>query len=230
MIDSLLEELSPHGGYDDSDANRISPKDNAPSENSFLASLSIVRRIVSRRRSTGDSDNAADLGQEVALRIWRWRSNHQEKSETMSEGDWNSFAARTAYNEVNRHFARENRSASVPLEVIAEVNHASVEKQTEIEVLPLIKQAWQEICLLTLRQRQSLLLHSQDLIIYFLQIGITNEGFAKLLNFGAIEWASLRDRLPMTDAEIANELGGSTGAIKKARHDARARLRGSIRK
>lgn len=148
----------------------------------------------------------------------------------MSEGDWNAFAARTAYNEVNRLFSRVNRSANLPLESVTEAAQTSVEKQTEIEVVFLIKQVWQEICQLTLRQRQSLLLHSQDLIIYFLQIGITDKGFADLLNFSAAEWASILDRLPMTDAEIAEQTASTAGAIKKARHDARVRLGGSIRK
>lgn len=148
----------------------------------------------------------------------------------MTEGDWNSFAARTAYNELNRHLSRGTASANVLLEDVTEAAQASAEKQTEIEVVSLIKQAWQEICQLTLRQRQSLLLHSQDLIIYFLQIGITGEEFAELLNFSAEEWASLLDRLPMTDAEIAEQTAGTAGAIKKARHDARVRLGGSIRK
>ena len=131
--------------------------------------------------NAGNPAQAADLVQEIACRIWRWRLNHQQKSEKMSEGEWNSFAARTAYNEVKRHFSRATRSESLPLESVPEAAQTSIEKQTEIEVALLIEQVWQAICQLTLRQRQSLLLHSQDLIIYFLQIGISDEQFADLL-------------------------------------------------
>ena len=148
----------------------------------------------------------------------------------MSEGEWNSFAARTAYNEVKRHFSRATRSESLPLESVNEAAQTSIEKQTEIEVALLIKQVWQAICQLTLRQRQSVLLHSQDLIIYFLQIGISDEQFADLLDVTSAEWISILGRLPMTDAEIAAQTASTAAAIKKARHDARVRLGGSIRK
>lgn len=229
MIESLLEELPQHGGYDEQDPKRDSNAD-AAAENSFLASLLIVKRIVTRRQAARDPAQAADLVQEIACRIWRWRLNHQQKSERMSEGEWNSFAARTAFNEVKRHFSRATRSESLPLESVTEAAQTSIEKQTEIEVALLIKQVWQAICQLTLRQRQSLLLHSQDLIIYFLQIGISDEQFADLLDVTSAEWISILGRLPMTDAEIAAQTASTAAAIKKARHDARVRLGGSIRK
>ena len=41
MIESLLEELPQHGGYDEQDPKR-DPKADAAAENSFLASLRIV--------------------------------------------------------------------------------------------------------------------------------------------------------------------------------------------
>ena len=229
MIESLLEELPQHGGYDGQDPKR-DPKADAAAENSFLASLRIVKRIVTRRQAARDPAQAADLVQEIACRIWRWRLNHQQKSEMMSEGEWNSFAARTAYNEVKRHFSRATRSESLPLESITEAAQTSIEKQTEIEVALLIQQVWQAICQLPLRQRQSLLLHSQDLIIYFLQIGITEKQLAEILDFSEKDWNLVCDRLPMADAEIAERTRGTAGSIKKARYEARVKLEGSIRK
>src|SRR4051812_25194837 len=113
MIDSLLEDLPPPGAPEDeptgsaADANGTPPREHA-----FLAALPIVQRIVGRRRSSLDLTNVPDLVQEVALRLWRWSTNYQEKSKKMSNEEWGAFAARTAYNEVNRYFSSERTLAA----------------------------------------------------------------------------------------------------------------------
>ncbi len=228
MIESLLEDLPPHSGYDKKDAKRSPDAEGAPTEISFLASLPIVQRIVSRRRSHLDPENKSDLVQDVALRIWRWGSKYPEKSEQMSGDEWNAFAARTAYNEVNRQRSREGRLASIPLEETSEVQQHTAPGQADIEVSSLIHQVWQATCELSLRQRRSLLLHSQELIIYFLQIGVTDKDLAKVLELTDADWNTVRDRLPMTDIEIAEIAGGTPGSIKKARYEARVKLEGTI--
>lgn len=238
MIDSLLEELPQRGVVEAEQA--VSASDTPgphSSENSFLAALPIVHRIVGRRRSRLDSMNTSDLVQEVALRLWRWSTNYKETSEKMSGEEWKSFAARTAYNEVNRHFLGEKNAANVPLEMVSEIEDPSVEGRTEIEVFSLIRQVWQEICELSLRQRRALLLHSHELVIYFLQSRITEKELAKALGFSGDRWYEIRDQLPMTDAQIAGEAGGllkrrpsTAGSVKKARYEARVKLEGLIRK
>lgn len=153
----------------------------------------------------------------------------------MSGEEWKSFAARTAYNEVNRHFSGGKNAPNVPLETVSEIEEASVEGQTEIEVFSLIHRVWQEICQLSLRQRRSLLLHSQELIIYFLQSGIAEEELAQMLEFSKSHWYDIRKRLPLTDAQIAKDMecegpgplirsSSTAGSVKKARYDARVKL------
>jgi DNA-directed RNA polymerase specialized sigma24 family protein len=237
MIDSLLEELPQPGVAEEvQTASASDTPGTHSSENSFLAALPIVQRIVGRRRARFDSTNASDLVQEVALRLWRWRTNHKDTSEKMSGEEWNSFAARTAYNEVNRHFSGEKNAAKVPLELVSEVEEPSVEGQTEIEVSSLIHQVWQGICELSSRQRRALLLHSQELIIHFLQSGITDRDLAEALQFHEDRWYEIRNQLPMTDAQIARETEGrlirpsTAGSVKKARYEARVKLEGLIRK
>ena len=230
MIDSLLEELPQRNGCDEQTANRTSHAGSAPSEYSILAALPIVHRIVARRRSRLDPDDKSDLVQEVTLRIWRWRTKYQDKSEKMSGEDWNSFTARTAYNEVNRELSRDGRQLRLSLDEVSEIEEPSVEGQTDAEVFSLIEQVWQATCKLSLRQRRSLLLHSQELIIYFLQIGITGKQLAETLDFSEKDWNDVCDRLPMTDAEIAERTEGTAGSIKKARYEARVKLEGSIRR
>lgn len=241
MIDSLLEELSQRGAIEDDQTASTSDATTAlPSEKPFLAALPVVQQVVRRRRSRLDPTHASDLVQEVALRIWRWATNHQEKSEQMSKEEWQAFAARTAYNEVSRYFSGARTPfVNVDPDNISAIETAPIEGQSESEVFSLIRAVWQGICQLSLRQRWALLLHSQELIIYFLQSGISEEELAGVLEFEIADWYEIRDRLPMTDAQIANGLGrkrrsarisSTASSVKKARHDARVKLKGLIRK
>jgi len=50
------------------------------------------------------------------------------------------------------------------------------------------------------------------------------------LDFSEKDWNDVCDRLPMTDAEIAERTEGTAGSIKKARYEARVKLEGSIRR
>lgn len=238
MIESLLEEL-PQPGAADEKPDAAASDGTPSSERSFLAALPIVQRIVGRRRSRLDSTNGSDLVQEVALRLWRWRGNYLEQSEKMSGEEWKAFAARTAYNEVNRYFSDERNVGNAPLDVASGIQEPSVEGQTEIEVFSLINQVWQEICRLSLRQRRALLLHSQQLIIYFRQSGVIDTELSQILGLNDVEWNNIRRRLPLSDAQIAEvilgrkqgEKGASAAkSIKKARHEARVKLEGLVRK
>jgi len=232
MIDSLLEELSHQGAIEDDQPASTSHASSAPpAESPFLAAIPIVQRIMQRRRSQMNSANASDLVQEVALRLWRWTTNHNEKSESMSDDEWRAFAARTAYNEVSRSFSRERAPvANIDPDDVAVIEASLIEGQTEIEVVSLIRLVWQGICGLSLRQRRALLLHSQELIIYFLQTGVTEKQLTETLDLSEKDWIDICDRLPMTDAEIAERTEGTAGSIKKARYEARVKLEGSIRK
>lgn len=232
MIDSLLEELSHQGAIEDNQPASTSHASSAPpTESPFLAAIPIVQRIVQRRQSQMNSANASDLVQEVALRLWRWTTNHHEKSESMSDDEWRAFAARTAYNEVSRSLSRERTAiANIDTDDVSAIETTPVEGQTEIEVVSLIRLVWQGICGLSLRQRRALLLHSQELIIYFLQTGITEKQLTETLDLSEKDWIDICDRLPMTDAEIAERTEGTAGSIKKARYEARVKLEGSIRK
>lgn len=240
MIDSLLEESPQRGAIEGERTATTIDASAAPSSgNSLLASLPIVLRIARRRRSELDSANSSDLVQEVALRLWRWATNHREKSEGMSDDEWKAFAARTAYNEVSRRFSTQVHFASADPDNIPAIEHGSIEGETEIEVFSLVRSVWQGICKMSLRQRRALLLHSQELIIYILRSGISEEELAGVLGLKVSEWYDIRDRLPMTDARIATEMecerksgrpSSTAGSVKKARHEARVKLEGLIRK
>ena len=206
------------------------------SEESFLAALSVVRKIVRRRSaSLKPATEASDLEQGIILRLLDWREKHREKSEKMSEGEWKSFAARAAYNEINRLFTEGTDVETVSIEEVHEAaDQKSVEGYARAEVYSLVHQVWQEICILSLRQRRALLFHSLELVLNFLESGIGDEELARVLELTEDEWSDIKDRLPLSDFQIADlthrESSGDkniqllTKSIKKARYEARGRL------
>ncbi len=235
MIGSLFENLQPipkTEGKDSQNAEDLSYE--ADSDDYLLASLPVVQKIVRRKTVFSWQSEASDLVQAVALRLLNWRKKHQEKSEEMSKDEWQSFAAKTAYNEINRHFA-DNALNDVSLDSIQEAAAADyIEGQSEVEVFSLTLEVWQKICNLSLRQRQSLLFGSQELVIYLLKIGITDEELAEKLNLTTEDWAEIKNRLPLKNLQIAQilkEIGNENSieaiakSMKKARHEARAKVR-----
>lgn len=232
MIESLLENL-PNAVHDKVD---LPDSEGAAtySESSFLEALPVIHHIVRRRRMFFQQADVLDLAQGIALRLWKWRDKNGEKSDSMSNEEWNAYAARTAYNEVNRHLSKSART-SVSLDGAEHIAESSVEGDTETEVYSLIRSVWQEICGLSRRQRRALLLHSQELVVYFLQSGIKNEELARVLGFDETEWNDIRNRIPLSDVQIAEvtkeqdetrSLPAIARSVKKARHDARKKLEG----
>ena len=152
-----------------------------------------MQKIVRRKTVFSWQSEASDLVQAVALRLLKWRKKHQEKSEKMSPDEWQSFAAKTAYNEINRHYSDNSKIKVVSLDSAQECTEEIVEGQTEAEVFLRVLEVWQEICNLSLRQRRALLFSSQELVVYFLKIGITDEELAEKLSLTIDEWARVKE-------------------------------------
>lgn len=234
MIGSLFEDLQPISNKEDKDSEVIEdlsyPDD---SDDTLLATIPVVQKIVRRKTVSSWQSEASDLVQGVILRLLKWRIKYQEKSEEMSLDEWQSFAAKTAYNEINRQFA-DNPLKDVSLEAVQETaGGETVEGQSEAEVCSLAFEVWQETCNLSLRQRRALLFGSQELVVYFLKIGITDEELAANLSLTMDEWAHVKEKLPLMDIQIAKilkEKGNQksveaiANSIKKARHEARAKV------
>lgn len=235
MIGSLFEKLQPIPETEDIDSPNAEDLSNrSDSDDYLLTALPVVQKIVRRKTVFSWQSEASDLVQAVALRLLNWRKKHQKKSEEMSKDEWQSFAAKTAYNEINRHFA-DNSLNDVVLDSVQEAAAAEyIEGQSEIEVFSLALEVWQKICILSLRQRQALLFGSQELVMYLLKIGITDEELAEKLNLTTEDWAEVKNSLPLKNLQIAQilkELGNENTieaiakSMKKARHEARAKVR-----
>lgn len=240
MIEQFLEARRGSSGEDDQSPDYQKPSPQINSENSFLAALHVVRKIVRRRFSVSEQpEDASDLEQGIVLRLLNWKEKYRERSEKMSEGDWESFAARTAYNETNRHFSKKALSATeMPLDAAREIASSQpIAGDSRAELQSLAAFVWQEICRESLRQRRALLLQSRRLIVYLLTGGVRDEELARSLELTLDEWLEIKIRLPLSDASIARIVGGgdtddnqrdiesAIKSIKKARHKARGKLR-----
>ena len=240
MIGFLFEKLQPIPEAEDIDSpNAEDLSYRSDSDDYLLTALPVVQKIVRRKTVFSWQSEASDLVQAVALRLLNWRKKHQKKSEEMSKDEWQSFAAKTTYNEINRHFA-DNPLNNVSLDSVQEAAATEyIEGQSEIEVFSLTLEVWQKICSLSLRQRQALLFGSQELVIYLLKIGITDKELAEKLNLTTGVWAEVKNRLPLKNVQIAellqkigneNSLEAIAKSMKKARHEARVKVRRAVEK
>lgn len=200
-------------------------------EGFFAESLKLIRKIIAGRRSVL-ADDVPDISQEAVLRLWSWRSKFEDKSSQMAEADWKSFTARTAHNEVNRNLSNRNKRIEVSLDE-TEVLDGGIDASSA-ETFDLVKTVWQGICKLSLYQRQALLFSSVDLVLYLFQFGIEEDELLAKLELTRESWERISTRMPLTDIEIAeiahpNSANGqrsaTAGAVKKARFDARKRLK-----
>lgn len=199
---------------------------------SFLTeSLKLIRKVIAGRRSVPSND-IPDIIQDAAFRLWKWRTKFQDKSSQMAEDDWNSFVARTAHNEANRKLANRDKLVSVPIDEIDVCDDLSTESSAEI--VQLVETVWQGICILSLYQRQALLFNSIELVLHLLQFGIEEDELLAKLGLSRESWEAISARMPLTDSEIAEianrnsgklRIGTTAGAVKKARFDARKRLK-----
>lgn len=235
MIGSLFENLQPIPKTEDENSELTENLSyDADSDDYLLTALPVVQKIVRRKTVFSRQSEAPDLVQGIALRLLKWRNKHQEKSEEMSKEEWQSFAAKTAYNEINRHYSDNSKIHIVPLDSAQECAEEVVKGQSETEVFLRILEVWQEICNLSVRQRRALLFGSQELVVYFLKVGISDEEMAENLSLTIDEWVRVKESLPLLDLQIAKiikEKGNQksveaiAGSIKKARHEARLKLR-----
>ena len=205
------------------------------SDENFLSALPTIRKIVWRRLFSSKTDGAPDAVQKIILQLLIWRKNNPDKIEGMNPDEWQSFASKTAYHAVNKPLPNNERF-SAPLEEADEIpGESAVAGNTAAELASLLSVFWQGICGLSLRQRRSLLLGSESLLVLLKYNGVSNEKLSEILELGENELSEIIAKLPLKDLQIAQlivdrEDGNQnvhflTRSIKKARHEARAKLK-----
>ena len=205
------------------------------SDENFLSALPTIRKIVWRRLFSSKWDGAPDAVQKIILQLLIWRKNNPDKIEGMSPDEWQSFASKTAYHAVNKPLPN-NELFSAPLDEADEIpGETAVAGNTAAELASLLSVFWQEICGLSLRQRRSLLLGSESLLVLLKYNGVSNEKLSEILEFSDNELSEIIARLPLKDQQIAQLIVDRedenqnvhflTRSIKKARHEARAKLK-----
>ena len=240
MIERFLDELrravAAKGATEPPEPNeKLNPR--SDSDASLLAVIPTVKRIVRRKLYSARRDDALDVVQKVILQLLTWRENQPNKSEQMTADEWEMYASKTAYHAVNRHLSG-NKHLTEPIESVPEIptpNH--IIGNTDAEVASLLWIFWQEICELSLRQCRALLLNSELLIVILKQNGIGNQKLSEILELNECDLSEIFGRLPLPDAQIAlltaiqggnhknQNIDSLTKSIKKARHEARVRLK-----
>lgn len=206
-------------------------------DESFLAALPTIRKIVWRKLFPARPDDAPDLVQRVVLQLLTWRKNNPRKIEEMTADEWQSFASKAAHNAVNRRLSSREQLTEQLDETFEIAGDDSVDGNTAAELSSLLFVFWQGICQLSLRQRRALLLGNDSLLVLLKFNGISNRELAGSLELSEEEIPEIIHRLPLRNEQIAllitdrDEGGGKnqnidslTKSIKKARYEARARL------
>ena len=238
MIESLFEEinLAKQNEPEERGGGGVMPESLAEndSEASLLAALPVVQKIIRRKIAFSHYSDSSDIFQGIVLRLWNWRSKFREKSARMSPTEWESFAARTAYNEINRYYSSSSKNKKfVSLDEAAEVASTnSVAGETGAEIESLARFVWQGVCRLTLRQRRAYLLQDRHAVTYFLLGGVADKELATVLDITNEDWLEIKAQMPLTELQISEFSGGNNRSpkpdarsVKKARHEARAKLR-----
>lgn len=238
MIEEYIEPGLMKNRAGESSVSRDATKE-VEQETKFLAALPTIQKILRRRTAAPLRRDKSDLFQTIALRLWGWRGKYPDKSSQMSDADWASFAARSAFNEINTQLIRQQtvEQLDAHTDVVCERELAG---NSIVEVQSLGSAIWQRICNLTVRQRRALLLHSDELIVNLVQSNVASESaIAELLEFDFAAWTEVGSRLPLTDLEIADlqmpqkderqpRAADTAKSIKKARYEARVKLKGLL--
>lgn len=244
MIKPFLDALRRLTKKDkDSPGSEQRRPDTVEPEDSFLAALPVVARIVRRRfAASSNGIDPADLEQSIILRLLEWKGKNQHKSEQMTASDWEAFAARAAVNESNRQF---KKIKGQPLQLSLDDCPALASPEillgnTNAEFQSLAGLVWQEICGLTLRERRAFLLKNCETVIYLLKSGRTDKQLAEELKIDLSEWLEIKEGIPLPDERIARlvvreskkskDLKSMVGSLKTARSVARDKIRPSTDK
>lgn len=247
MIEHFFDELQRNDLAANKAANPPEKDEKLHSEpkagESFLAVLPTIRKIVWSKLFSARRTDAPDILQKVILQLLTWRENNPNKIEEMSDQEWQSFASKATYRAVNRRLAGKENLLEPLLDKAFEISSGNlIVGNTVAEVASLTLMFWQGICQLSLRQRRALLLGSESLLVILRIGGIANRDLSEVLELSESELLEIINRLPFKDAQIAQliavrssdaqnkNVGSLAKSIKKARHEARAKLRKLISK
>lgn len=201
--------------------------------NSLLTNFPLISKIV--KRGLYYSQNAAeDVSQKVLINLWRWRTKDIDRN--LSEEELTKISVRAAQNEVVQ-FYRSNGKKNQTTDYLEELavppsdSAGLVEGNTEKEVNSLAILAWNEVKLLSLRQKYALLLQKQELIFYLVGSRCCQiQEIADDLELSKEKFVEIFQMLPISDERIGEIFYDVTGEkltpkqIWEARCKARKKL------
>lgn len=235
FFDELQRSVAPDKATEPPEPNNERQPQPKADDESFLAALPAIRKIVWRKLFSSKQGDAPDIVQKVILQLLTWRKNNPNKIKEMSAQEWQSFASKAAFRAVNRNLTSNEGLTDQLDETVDIPGDDLIVGNTAAETASLGFVFWQGICQLSLRQRRALLLGSESLLVILRQGGIGNQELSEILELSESELAEIINRLPLKDAQIAHliadhsneqnqRIGFLAKSIKKARHEARANL------
>lgn len=247
MIERFLDELQRNIAATDKATEPPEPNEKRhpqlkADDESFLAALPAIRKIVWRKLFSVRQDDAPDIVQKVILQLLTWRENNPNKIEEMSADEWQSFVSKATYRAVNRRLSSKGNLTEQLDETLEIPGGDLIVGNTVAESASLAFVFWQGICQLSLRQRRAVLLGIESLLVILRLNGIGNRELSEILELSESELAEIINRLLLKDAQIAHliaarggneknqRIGSLAKSIKKARHEARAKLQKLISK
>lgn len=177
-------------------------------EEYFIQTIPLIRQIAVRKLYRYSYDSVDDIVQKVALKLWSWKLNHQQKY--LSEEDWLKLANCATQNEI-RSFYTDKSRREIALSEIDELHSVFISKapdcellgNTEPEVRSLLKQLWTAIQTLSLRQKYALLFRNTQFIIDIIGNRVSSiKGVAESFELSIDELKALIVELPLADDQI----------------------------
>lgn len=210
----------------------------ATQEKYLLKTRKLVRQIVSRKLGRFDYDSIEDVEQRVFLKLWRWKSSHEDKE--LSEEEWLRFANTVTHNEVNDFLSsKHNRTISLSQldedtqEIILSNSPSKNDFQVNsiVETRSLLLLVWKLVQNLTFRQKYAYFLHQPDFIIDFIAAECCSmKELADFFEVTEEDFSVILEIYPLSDVRIGELLKKrfskefSIQSIWKARSQAKAAI------
>jgi DNA-directed RNA polymerase specialized sigma24 family protein len=206
-------------------------------ESYVLQALADVRKLVFYKLTSAHKDSAEDLLQRIFCKIWLWKTRHNK---VLDYEDWRKVTKTIADREIGAYFADKYTKVVLFSQMEADFWDGfsmavsfknNLEGNTRAEIDSLLLSIWRASQILTLRQKYSFILHSENFLIEFINTGfcsleelavyfeVSNEIFSDIMNF-----------IPLSDRQIGELLEAklnesvTSQQIWEARAKAKARL------
>lgn len=180
-------------------------------EKYFLETISLIKKITSGKLSYFYREAIEDVVQKVSLNLWKWKQQKDVVQEgvNLTQEEWFRLANTAVNNEI-KSFYQSRMHREIPIQEVEDHdfrylknNFSNISGNTNIEINSLLTLIWNEIRLLSLRQKYSFILQKEELIVDLIRYGCcVRKDIAHSLNFDCSEFDIILSKLPLSDKDI----------------------------